>query len=230
MGGTKFPHRPPRTIRLWSATMTKQFAIAARDHGEAILDQVRGRVAFRRGLPVVAPDGLEPEDHFGDLPLACAGAVPVDRLQHAPSADQLLTREARVGRNGAAVQGGQKPADGFHAVEALDSERDHGHEWLACRSVSGKRQVQALPVAQVVQDVKAVFGGVIQRSAGPQEGRAIRSNGGRRQRQYHRSGIFFRKPEYLRLGGLQSRGDKEIATPIACRRARSAMVTLSTHR
>lgn len=76
--------------------MTKQLAIAARDHGEAVLDQVHGRVAFRRVLPVVATDGLEPEDHLRDLKLARAVTMSINGLQHAPRAGQLLTGEARV--------------------------------------------------------------------------------------------------------------------------------------
>lgn len=138
--------------------MTKQFAITACDHGEAVLDQVHRCVTFRRVLPIVAPDGLEPEDHLGDLPLARASAMPVDCLQHVPRAGQLLTRQTGVGRNGSAMKGGQKPSNGFHAIETFDAEWDHGYEGLAGRSVSGKREVQALPVFQIVQEVKAVFG------------------------------------------------------------------------
>lgn len=213
-------------IRLRSATMTKQFAIAARDHGEAILNQIHRRVAFRRVLPVVPPHGLEPEDHLGDLALARASAVSVNCLQHAPCAGQLLTRQTRVGRNGAAMKRGQKPGDGFHAIEALDAERDHSHELLAGRSVSGKRQVQALPVFQIVQDVEAVFGRLVPGPARLRERLAIPSEGYWRRRQYDRSGIFLRKPEYLRLGGPQSRGDKEIAAPTVGRRVRSVAVNL----
>lgn len=140
--------------------MAKELAIAACDHGEPLLDEVHGRVAFGRGLPIVAPDGLEPEDHRGDFALARAGAVPVDSLEHAPRPRQLLTREARVGRNCATMKGGQKPCDRFHAIEALEPERDHGDEGLVDRSVRGKRQMEALPVAEVMQEVKAVLGPV----------------------------------------------------------------------
>ena len=111
-------------------TTAKQLAIAACDHGETLLDEVHGRVTFGRGLPIVAPDGLEPEDHRGDFPLARAGAMPVDSLEHAPRTSQLLACEARVGRNRSPMKGGQKPSDRFHAIEALDSERDHGDEAL----------------------------------------------------------------------------------------------------
>lgn len=207
--------------------MTKQFAITARDHGEAVLDQVHGRVAFRRDFPIVAPHGPEPEDRLGDFKMVRAVAMSVDRLQHTPRAGQLLTREARVWRNGAAVEGGEKTRDRLHAVEALDAKWDHGDERLAGRSVSGKRQVQALPVAQIVQDVKVVFGRLVRRLSRLQEGRAIRSDGRGCRRQDDRSGIFRRKPEYLCLGGLQSRGDKEIATPIFGRPGRSVMVNPS---
>lgn len=158
VGGRKFPHRLARTIRLCSVTMAKKLAIAACDHREPLFDEVHGRVAFGRGLPIVAPDGFEPEDHRGDLTLARAGAVPVDGLEHAPRTRQLLTCEARVGWNRTAMKGGQKPGDGLHSIEALDPERDHGGKRLADRTVSGKRQVETLPVAQLMQYVKAVLG------------------------------------------------------------------------
>lgn len=207
--------------------MTKQFAIAARDHGEAVLDQVHGRVAFRRVLPVVAADGLDSEDHLGNLQLACAVTMSVNGLQHAPRAGQLLTGETRVGWNGAAMEGREKSRDRLHAIEALDTKRDHGHEWRAGRSVSGKRQVQTLPIAQIVQDVGTVFGWLIAYVSRLREGRPIRSDGRWRRCQYHRTGIFFRKPEHSRFGGFQSRGDKEIATPTVGQRVPSMVVNLS---
>lgn len=162
--------------------MTKQFAIAARDHGETVLDQVHGRVALWRCLPDVASHGLEPEDHLRDLLLARAAAMSVDGLQHAPCAGELLTSKTRVGWNGAAMKGGQEPSDGFDAIEAFDAERDHGHERLAGRPAGAKRQVEALPVGQIVQDVRAVFGCLIARS-GLQDGRAIGGEGCGRSRQ-----------------------------------------------
>lgn len=137
--------------------MTKQFAIAARDHFEAILDQASRHVAFRRRLPVVTTDGLELEDYLGDLKLACTSTMSVDRLQHAPCAGQLLTGEARVGWNTAAMKGRHKARDSFHAIEALNAERNDGHERLPGRMVGGECQVEALPIAQIVQQVKGVF-------------------------------------------------------------------------
>lgn len=105
----------------------------------------------------------------------------VDGLKHTPCAGELLTTKTRVGWNGAAMKGGQEPSDGFHAIEALYAEWDHGHERLSGRPASGKRQVEALPVGQIVQDVKAVFGCLIARS-GLQDGRAIGGKGCERRR------------------------------------------------
>lgn len=79
------------------------------------------------------------------------------------------------------MKGGQEPSDGFHAIEAFDAEWDHGHERLSGGPASGKRQVEALPVDQIVQDVKAAFGCLIARS-GPQDGRAIGGKGCGRRR------------------------------------------------
>ncbi|MBP2277028.1 hypothetical protein H4W01_002409 [Sphingomonas sp. PL20] len=204
--------------------MTKQFAIAARDHGAGIREEVGHDVAGGGGLPFVTGEFADAQDHLGDLLLGCSGAMSIDRLQHAPRAGQLLTREARIGWNGAAVKGGEQPSDGFHAIEPLHAKRDHRYERRLCRSVSGKRQVQALAVSQFMQDMRAVFGRYLS------EGRAIRSDGCWRRRQYNRSGIFLRKPEHLRLGGLESWGDREIAAPTVYRRVRSAMVTREVRR
>lgn len=208
--------------------MTKQFAIAARDHGAGIPEEARDGVAGGSGLPFVTGEFADAEDDLGDLLLGRSGAISVNCLQHAPRAGQLLTREARVGWNGAAVKGGQQPSNGFHAVEPLHAKWDHRYERLLGRSVAGKRQVQSLAVSQIVQEVKAVFGRQVRRPCRWREERAIRSDGRRRRRQYHRSRIFLRKPEHLRLGGLQSRGDKEIVTPSAGRLPWSRTVNLST--
>lgn len=182
--GAKIPHRAEHAIRLRSPAMTKQFAVAAGDQAEAGLDQVRGGVALRRRLPVGAPHGLEPEERPGDFSLARAVTMSVDGLQHAPRASQLLSRETRVGWNGAAMERGQKPGDGLDAIEALDAERNHGRKWPASVSVGGKHQVQTLPVSQIMQDVKVVFGTTNFRRFGDRERTPVSSKGRRRRRQY----------------------------------------------
>lgn len=192
--------------------MTQQFAIASRDHREAVSDKIHRREALRRILPVVAPDGFESEDHLGDLLLACANAMPIHCLQHTPCAGQLLTRKARVGRNGAAMKGGQQPREGFHSIKPVHPERNHRHERFAGRCASGHRQVHALPVAEFMQEVKSVLGILVGKPGWQRERRTIRE-GRRRGRQYHRSGVFLRKPKHVCLGRLQSGCDKEIATP-----------------
>ena len=138
--------------------MTKQFAIAARDHGAGIREKVCHDVAGGGGLPFVTGELADAQNDLGDFLLCRSGAIPVNCLQHAPRAGQLLAREPCVGRNGAAVKGGKQPSDGFHAIEPLHAERDHRYDRLLGRPVVEKRQVQALAVSQFMQDMRAVFG------------------------------------------------------------------------
>lgn len=118
--------------------MTKQFAIAARDHGAGAREEAGDRVTGGSGLPLVTVEFANAQDHLGNLLLGGSGAIAIDGLQHAPRAGELLAREARIGRNGAAVKGGKQPSDGFHAIEPVHAERDDGDDWLLGRSVAGK--------------------------------------------------------------------------------------------
>ena len=138
--------------------MTKQVAIATRDHGAGIPEEACDDVAGGSGLPFITGEFADAEDDLGDLLLGRSGAISIDCLQHAPRAGQLLTREARVGWNGAAVKRGKQPSNGFHTIEPLHAEWDHRYESLLGRSVAGKRQMQALAVSQIMQDMRAVFG------------------------------------------------------------------------
>jgi hypothetical protein len=65
--------------------MMQEFTIAARDHGEAILDEIDGGVAPRRAFPGLAGDVLGPVYGFGNVTVACAVHMPVDGLQHLAS-------------------------------------------------------------------------------------------------------------------------------------------------
>jgi len=83
--------------------MTQQPAIVASDHSEAIPDEIHCSVALRRVLPVVAPNGFEAKDNPRDFQMARASTMAVERLEHSPRARQLLTREACVRWNCAAM-------------------------------------------------------------------------------------------------------------------------------
>ena len=84
--------------------MTQQFSISARDHEAGIPEQGFDDVAGGRRLPIVAIERGRPQDHLRDLLLGRAVAMAVDRLQHPPLPHALLAGQARIWRNGAAME------------------------------------------------------------------------------------------------------------------------------
>lgn len=62
--------------------MTKQFAIAARDHGAGIADQRLNCVAGGSRLPFVAVERVGAENDLRDLLARGPGAMAVEGLQH----------------------------------------------------------------------------------------------------------------------------------------------------
>lgn len=60
--------------------MTKQFAIAARDHGAGIRDKVCHDVAGGGGLPFVTGEFADAQNDLGDFLLCRSGAIPVNCL------------------------------------------------------------------------------------------------------------------------------------------------------
>ena len=145
-------------------TMTMESAISAGDQHEPILDQLPRGVALRRRLPFVAGQGYEGKEDPGDLPLTGTGTTPIDRPQHSLGPQQLLTRHARIGRNGSSMQRCQQPQDRFHPIETLDAERNDGGQRLIGFPILGKKKVKALSVGQIALNVAAVLGCGIDRS------------------------------------------------------------------
>ena len=60
--------------------MTKQRAIASRDHGAGISEQGFDGVACGGCLPVVAPERVDTKYDLRNLLLGCAMAIAVERL------------------------------------------------------------------------------------------------------------------------------------------------------
>lgn len=108
------------------AAMTKQFSVAAGDHGAGVAQQRLDGMTRGRGLPIVAVEHADVENDVGDVLLGRAVPVPIKRLEHASQARPLLPREAGVRRNGPAVQGGQQAANGLDTIEALEIQRNDG--------------------------------------------------------------------------------------------------------
>lgn len=111
--------------------MAQKFAIAAGDHGEAVLDEVDGAVSQRRGLPGIGGYARCAEDDVGDLAVARPVCAAVDGLQHVTQPSALLSRQARIGEERAVVQHPPEPRNGVDAIEAVGVERNMRKEPLA---------------------------------------------------------------------------------------------------
>ncbi len=103
--------------------MTKQLAVAARDHGAGIADQRLHGMARGRRLPFTAVERAKVENDLRDLLAGGAGAIAVEGLQHPSQSRPLLAGQARVRRNRAAMQGGEKTMDRFEPVQPVHVER-----------------------------------------------------------------------------------------------------------
>lgn len=106
--------------------MTKEFAVAARDHGPGIAQERFDAMPIRGSLPFVAGQAADIEENLSDFLLGRTSSGAVEGPEHSAMAVALLTCQARVGRNGTAMQGREETLNGFDPVEALDSERDDG--------------------------------------------------------------------------------------------------------
>lgn len=106
--------------------MTQEFAVASRDHGPGIAQERFDAMPIRGNLPFVAGKTTDMKENLSDFLLGRASSGAVECPEHSAMAVTLLTCQARVGRNGAAVQGREEALNGFDPVEALDAERDDG--------------------------------------------------------------------------------------------------------
>lgn len=116
--------------------MAQKFAVAAGNHGEAVLDEVDGAVSQRRGLPWISGDARRPVDDICDLAVARAVHAAVDGLQHVAQPSASLSRQARVGEGRAVVERTPEPRDGVDAIEAVGVERNQGRQRLIGPSIA----------------------------------------------------------------------------------------------
>lgn len=72
----------------------EQPAIAALHGPDGILDEPYGLAADRRGLPGIASDSLRAEDRIGDLSIAGAGEMAVERAQHERETSEVTGGDA----------------------------------------------------------------------------------------------------------------------------------------
>ena len=121
--GFKIPHQKPRLGRLALSAMTKQRAIAARDHGAGLLEQRFDCVASRGCLPVVAAEAANTEHDLRYFLLGRAVAMTVEALQHPSLPRSLLTGQPSIRWDDAPVERGKQATNRLEPVESLQAER-----------------------------------------------------------------------------------------------------------
>lgn len=221
MGGIEIAHQRARGIALTWVAMTQEFSIAARDQGTGVAQERLDAMTRGRGLPFVAAEMPGVEKDFSDFLLRRASPFAVEGAEHSALTGALLTRQARVWRNGAAVQGGEKSVDGFDPVKALNTERDDGSR----PSIDGAvDDLETLSVPEgeaeccvVIADWRIVSPRLdrLRNGAGVECRRGLRQNDD--------AGVLLREPEDRRIRRRDQWIDGEIATPTAAGFVRSAV-------
>lgn len=162
--------------------MPQESAIAAGNHGEAVLDEIHRCISERRRLPGLGGDPVFAEEDLGDFAVACAVSASVDSLQHIAQTTPALRRQARVAWNGSAEQSSHEARDGVKAVGSIDIERDEGSERLVRYGVGQKKQIGGLAAAQCVADEDSTFGSLTLSDIGNAQETGFGANRGRRWR------------------------------------------------
>lgn len=203
--------------------MTKELSIAARDRGAGIAQERLDGVAYGRRLPVVAIEMIDVKNDLGDFLLCRAGAIAVEGAQHPALADALLTCQARVGRNSAAMQRREKSIDGLDSVEAVYAERnDRNGTFFSVNGVVD--DLDALTVREGKAKCR-VF--ITHRHVSPPQFGTIARDAGAEVNwclgEHNNACVLLRKPEDRRFRRRCQGVDREIATPTAVEFARSVV-------
>lgn len=131
--------------------MTKQLAVAARDHGPGITDQRLHGVAGGRCLPFIAVECADTKNDLRDRLARGPGAMAVEGLQHPAQTRPLLAGQARIGWDLAAMQGGEKTLDCFEPIQPIQAERDDRRGW--CDAIVDELDV--VPIAEIEKNIGA---------------------------------------------------------------------------
>lgn len=221
MGGIEIAHHRARGIGLTWTAMTQECSIAASDHGTGVAQERLDAMTRGRSLPFVAAEMRDVEKDFGDFLLRRASPFTVEGAEHSALTGALLTRQARVWWDGAAVQGGEKSVDGFDPVKAFDTEGDDGDRRPIDRAVD---DLEPLSVPEGEAECCVIIANW--RIVSPWLDRLTSGADAecrRGLRQDDDAGVLLREPED---GSIWRRGlgiDREIATPTAAGFVRSAV-------
>jgi len=209
--------------------MSKQFSIAARDHGAGIPQERFHGMAGRGRLPFITAELADTEENLGDFLLGRAVAVTVECLQHAARPRSLLPGQSGICWNGTPVKRREKAADGLDAIKAIDAEWNERGNRRSADIDAVSQHLNMLSVAKVVEEVDALLSvtwigalndGLFAGVCHQQRGRA---------RKYDDARILLRKPEYGSGGRSNQRIDREIATPNAAGSCPSAFAGRRRH-
>lgn len=105
--------------------MTQEFSIAARDHEAGIAKKRFDGMPGRGCLPLITVEWADLEDDLCDFLLRCACAISVEGLQHAPKTPALLSGQACVRWNCAAMQSTEKTVHCLNAIKTAKVERNY---------------------------------------------------------------------------------------------------------
>ena len=195
--------------------MAKESAIAAPDHGPGIAQKGHYGVAHRGRLPVISAEAANAKDDLRDFLLGRAVACAVPGLQHATRPCALLAGQARVRRNGAAMQRGEKSVDGFQTIEPSDAKRNESGKRQAVRPDLQTQQLDALTIAEVAESMSALLVPMKDRIDGERVVFTAASQNSGGGRQHDHAGIVLRQPEDRSGRRGAQRVHREIATPTA---------------
>ena len=202
--------------------MTKQRAIASRDHGAGIPEQGFDGMAGGGCLPVVPLERVNTKYSLRDFLLGGAGTMTVECLQHSAGSRPLLASHARVLGNGASMEGREQAANSFKPVEPLDAEGHERAERNVGRCAGGANKLKMLAAAEIVSQAGIAI--AVHRNGGARYRLRI-SVCGKNRGWFHKcdgARIVFREPKDLRIGRGHQRVHREIAIPIAAEYCRSA--------
>ena len=171
-------------------------------------------MAGRGRLPFIAREAAQIKDDLGDFLLGGAIARSVEGPQHPAQPRALLSRQSSVGRNRASVKGGEKAVDGFQPIKAVDAERNDGGDRFSAWNPVGQHNLSTLPLAKIMKRACRIAIGPFGADDALREFVA-RIENLRRGRQHYDARILGRRPEDRRLGKIEERINREIATPSA---------------
>lgn len=124
--------------------MTKQSAIAARDHGAGVPQQGFDRMAGRRCLPCITVEVAGLENCLSDFLLGRVIAKAVKGAKHALRPCPLLGRYSGIGRDSAAMDCGEQAMQGFESIEPFKVERNDCRD----RRRAGREQLKLLAIGK----------------------------------------------------------------------------------